>query len=451
MPNWVEKLKARVGSERVLTSPSVLACYARDFSLTAAERLPEAVVLVRAEEEAAAVLALAQEERVPVVPRGAGTGVAGGAVPVRGGIVLDLSLMNRLIRIEPGESLVILQPGVVWADLNRVLAGYGLFAPTVPGSGRVSTVGGAVAAGGSGMRSLKYGTVREQVRRLSVVLPNGGAVELGALTFKSACGYDLKDLFVGSEGTLGVITGVALRVWPRPPAALLIEAETDRPEEIPAVLGRLRGAGVVPSAFEFIPRTTLAVLEEGTGVSGGRLMIEFQGPRAEVEGARSEVLSVLESGRVRVWETPPEQAGRWDWYGRVYFHLIRLRPAVWAEDLGVPAKALPAFLDEVAGLSREAGLPVGVIAHAGEGTVHCVVPADRKRPAEWEKANRLREELYRRVLELGGTVTAEHGVGVTRTPFARRELGPALGVMRQIKKALDPNWIMNPGKLGLED
>jgi glycolate oxidase len=409
------------------------------------------VVLPRNTEEVAAVISLAQQEGIPVVPRGAGTGVAGGAVPVSGGIVLDLSAMARIVRIDPDELMAVVEPGVVWAELNRALDSHRLFAPSVPGSGRVSTVGGAVATGGSGMRSLKYGTVREQVRRLVAVLPDGQTVGLGELAPKSACGYSLKDLFVGSEGTLGVITEVALRVWPKPPATLLVEAELRRLEEAPAILHRLRQEGLVPSAFELIPLATLQAVGESLEGGEGRLLTEFQGSPAEVEGAEATILPLLANRRTQVWRTEPEQARRWQRYGEIYFRLVRLKPAPLAEDLGVPVGAVPRLLDQAGRLSQALNLPAGLISHAGDGTVHCVIPADRRDPEEWRKAQHLREELYRLALELGGTITAEHGLGAVRSPFARRQLGPALDLMRRIKQALDPKCIMNPGKLRLEE
>ncbi|MGB9886260.1 MAG: FAD-binding oxidoreductase [Moorellales bacterium] len=451
MTEWVKELERRLGKERIFTSPVVRQCYGRDFAPTEPSYLPQAVVMVRDEPEVVAVLELAHRKRVPVVPRGAGTGVAGGAVAIRGGMVLDLSLMNRVLRVDPEEFLVVVQPGVVWAELNRSLAAHSLLAPSVPGSGRVSTVGGTVAAGGSGMRSLRYGTIREQVLGLAVVLPGGKTLRVGGKTFKSACGYSLKDLLVGSEGTLGVITEITLRVWPRPPATLLVEAAAARLEEVPAVFRRLRQAGVLPSAFELIPSGSLVTVGERPKAGEAWLMVEFQGSEAEIEAAEVLARTLLPDSEICFWRSEPEQARRWQWYSEVYYRLVRLRPALWAEDLGVPLAAVPGLLKEAENRARELGVSAGFVSHAGDGTIHCVISVDPSDPEEMERARRLREELYRRVLELGGTITAEHGVGARRSSFGRLQLGPALELMRQIKAVFDPHGIMNPGKLGLED
>lgn len=438
-----------VGQENVLTAPSQLACYAADF-YPGDGHLPQVVVLPRYREEVSAVLRLASRYGLAVLPRGSGTSVTGGAVPVRGGLVLDLSRLNRVLCVDPDNLYAVVEPGVVWAELNKVLAAYNLFSPSTPGSGRVSTVGGSLACGGSGMRSLKYGTIREQVLGLTVVLPNGEELRLGGITAKTACGYDLKDLFIGAEGTLGVITEIIIKLWPRPPASLLAEVALEEPAVATAILAGLRREGVLPSAFELVPAATLRLVGAAGASERDLLLAEFQGPAVEVAYAEERLLALARGGSCRFWRTGPEQAARWRWFSEIYFRLVRLKTSPIAEDVGVPVGKVPQALKLIQDLFARHGLAAGLMSHAGDGTIHCVLAVDGNSPEEWARAQAARQELYELVLRLGGTITAEHGLGLYRAPYAARQLGPALALMRQIKQVLDPANLLNPGKLGLE-
>lgn len=444
----LEEFARVVGAENVLVAPSQRTCYAADF-YPGERHLPAAVVVPRRVVEVPAVVRLAYRYGLPLVPRGSGTSVTGGVVPVRGGLILDLSRLNHVLRVDAPNLYAVLEPGVVWADLNRALAGHGLFTPATPGSGRVSTVGGSVACGGSGMRSLKYGTVREQVLALTVVLPGGEAIHLGSRTAKTACGYALKDLFIGAEGTLGVITEVTLKLWPRPAATVVVEAELEALEEATTALGVLRREGMTPAAYELVPAATLRLAGRADFPAAGLLMAEFDGAEAEVDRAGARLGQLLRGPRW-VWADAAARADAWRRFGEIYFCLARLKPSPVAEDVGVPVAEVPRALRLLEELFRSHGVEAGLMSHAGDGTIHCVLSADREDAAAWAQVRAARAALYRLVLELGGTLTTEHGLGISRAPFARWQLGGAQRLMRQIKQAVDPQNLMNPGKMGLE-
>ena len=382
---------------------------------------------------------------VAIVPRGSGTSVTGGCVG-EGALVVDLSGLKRVKEVDPSGLLATVEAGVVWRELNEILFPLGLHTPVAPGSGRVSTVGGAVATGGSGMRAVKYGTIREQVLGLEVVLPRGEVIRLGGKVPKTSCGYDLKDLFVGSEGTLGIITEITLKVWPKPPSVVLVKAVLPDPGEAHRIFLNLRREGILPSAFELVPRETLRLV--GEEAQGGVLLCEFDGSRAETEWAGKVLEELLKGYPCEIWEGEGERESAWTWWGRIFFRLLELGPAPVAEDFGVPPSEVSSLLRSILELSEQEGIPVGLLSHQADGTIHCVICGSRD---QWPDIQRLRERLYKAVLSRGGTITAEHGLGLHRSPFAPMELGPSLRIMRAIKRAIDPQGLMNPGKLFPDD
>lgn len=446
MSELSEGISKIVGPERVLSRPSQLNCYARDF-YPGPDYLPDLVVVPDSVEQVAPIVRLAYQMEIPLTPRGKGTSVTGSSLPVRGGLVLDLSDLRRVLELDGDNLVAVLEPGVVWGDLSRLLEQNGMFTPSVPGSGRVSTVGGAVASGGSGSRALKYGPTRDQVLGLKAVLPGGEDVALGGRLTKTACGYDLKNLLIGSEGTLGVITEITLRVWPLPPATLVAVLDLENLDVAMSLLSGLRRAGVIPSAFEITPASTLLPAGEEC-TRRFQLVVEFKGPDFEIEYAES-LLWELHDTDWRMLRRREERDRLWRRAGEVYFSLIRKCSTPVAEDLGVPVSEVPKALDTIETLLESMGVRAGLFCHAGDGTIHCVLTADRNDPEAWETMLTARENMHRIVIGLGGTVTAEHGLGMYRARLAEAQLGTALKVMQNIKQALDPAGLMNPGKMGL--
>lgn len=432
-------LEEVVGPERVLRDEAELACYSFDFFPGERWR-PEAAVVVTERAQVPLVLRIAAEHRLPVTPRGSGTGVTGGAVPRRGGLVLDLSALRRVLEVDPEEMLARVEPGVIWEELNECLRPHGLWYPSTPGSLRASTVGGSVATGGSGMRAIKYGTTRHNVLQLLVALAGGEVVRLGSRAPKTSCGYDLKDLFVGSEGTLGVALEITLRLHPLPERRVVLRGWPQDLGEVGRLWREVRRRGVLPSALEFVPASTLRLAGEPAR-GAGEVILELDGMAKAVEAERRALGDLFEE----------ELAGQealeaWHRHSEVYFRLVRGTAAPLAEDLGLPPDRLPQMIQHAERLAERLGLEMGMVSHLGDGTLHCVIRTDGERTSQ---AQRLRDELYRKAVELGGTITAEHGLGLSRLPWATAQLGTrALELMRAIKAAWDPWGILNPGKLG---
>ena len=455
----IEKLRDIVG-DRASASPAERLCYSSDASQV--RGTPDYVVRPLSTEEVSDVVGLAAAEGVAVTARGAGTGLAGGAVPVRGGIVLDLSGMDRIVELDLSNLAVVVEPGVVQARLNERLRPHGFFFPPDPGSAAFCTIGGLIANNGSGMRAVKYGTTRNYVLDLEVVLADGSVVRTGSRTLKAAAGYDLTRLFIGSEGTLGVITGAVLRVAPLPKARRLVIASFSSAEEAGRAVASTFAAGIVPAACEILDRTTVAVLrrcDPGLRLPDGDvLLFEVDGSEAAVAEAAEEIAALCSSSAASVAVVAGGEEMEEIWAARrlVGAAVSRLDPAksriYVGEDVGVPIKEIPALIREVAEISDRFGIPAMKYGHIGDGNLHVALFIDVLDEGEWTRLAGAADAIHRAAIRLGGTVSSEHGIGAARSGYMMEQVGSgALSVMRAIKKALDPRGIMNPGKLGLDD
>ena len=455
----IEKLRDIVG-ERASAAPAERLCYSSDASMVSGT--PDYVVRPLSTAEVSDVVGLAAAEGVPVTARGAGTGLAGGAVAVRGGIVLDLSGMNRILEMDLANLAVVVEPGVVQARLNETLKPHGFFFPPDPGSAAFCTIGGLIANNGSGMRSVKYGTTRNYVLDLEVVLADGSVVRTGSRTLKAAAGYDLTRLFIGSEGTLGVITGAVLRVMPLPKARRLVIASFSSAEEAGQAVAATFAAGIVPSACEILDRTTVAVLRRCDPSlrlpDGDVLLFEVDGSEGAVAEAAAEIAAVCSPTASSVMTASGEKEMEEIWAARrlVGAAVSRLDPTksriYVGEDVGVPIKEIPALIREVAEISDRFGIPAMKYGHIGDGNLHVALFIDVLDEGEWTRLAGAADAIHRAAIRLGGTVSSEHGIGAARSEYMTEQLGEgAISVMRAIKRALDPRGIMNPGKLGLDD
>jgi glycolate oxidase len=455
----IEKLRDIVG-DRASASPAERLCYSSDASQV--RGTPDYVVRPLSTEEVSDVVGLAAAEGVAVTARGAGTGLAGGAVPVRGGIVLDLSGMDRIVELDLSNLAVVVEPGVVQARLNERLRPHGFFFPPDPGSAAFCTIGGLIANNGSGMRAVKYGTTRNYVLDLEVVLADGSVVRTGSRTLKAAAGYDLTRLFIGSEGTLGVITGAVLRVAPLPKARRLVIASFSSAEEAGRAVASTFAAGIVPAACEILDRTTVAVLrrcDPGLRLPDGDvLLFEVDGSEAAVAEAAEEIAALCSASAASVAVVAGGEEMEEIWAARrlVGAAVSRLDPAksriYVGEDVGVPIKEIPALIREVAEISDRFGIPAMKYGHIGDGNLHVALFIDVLDEGEWTRLAGAADAIHRAAIRLGGTVSSEHGIGAARSGYMMEQVGSgALSVMRAIKKALDPRGIMNPGKLGLDD
>lgn len=457
MNDILNGLKGILG-ERVSASPSERCCYASDASQISG--LPDYVARPMNTREVSSILRFCHEQMIPVTARGAGTGLAGGCSPVKGGIVLDMSAMNRIIKIDIENQQVIVEPGVVAEKLNLAIKPYGFFFPPDPGSMAMCTIGGMISYNSSGMRSVKYGTVRNYVLDLEVVLANGQVIHTGGKVLKSSAGYDLTRLFVGSEGTIGIITRAGLKIAPLPKTRKLILAFFDESETAGQAVIQVFSKGITPSACEILDKTTLRVLklcDPSLAISdeGDLILFEVDGTEQSTTEAASEisVTCKLLARNVRIVEGQ-EMQDIWAARRLVGAAISRLDPKktriYMGEDVGVPIKEIPALIKKVQHIAARLDIPAMKYGHIGDGNLHVALFIDVMDDDQWSKLILAADKIHRAALELGGTVSSEHGIGLARAEYLPLQVGQgAFSVMRAIKNALDPKGILNPGKMGL--
>ncbi|MGI6296011.1 MAG: FAD-binding oxidoreductase [Armatimonadota bacterium] len=450
----ISELSSIVGSENILTSTEDRICYAYDGQLV--ECVPDAVVRPLDAEQISRIMVLANQERFPVVPRGAGTGLSGGSVASSGGIVLDLTRMNKIIEVDEGNLHMIVEPGVITTAIASKAESMGLLYPPDPGSMSVSTIGGNVAENAGGLRAGKYGVTRNYLMQIQAVSPTGEAFLSGARTRKCVAGYDLVSLMCGSEGTLGVITEISLRLVPMPKYSKAMMATFPDAASAGQAIANIIAAGLVPSTLEIIDNTTLRVIEDyahlGLPVEAGALvLVEFDGLVEAVvnEEAARAINSLTNSGAATVQQA--EDAAERDriWQARrvALAALSRAKPTSILEDVTVPLPKLAEMIDRVQKISARNSVTIGTFGHAGDGNLHPTILADERDEEEMKRVEVAVKELIDDALDLGGTVSGEHGIGFSKAPFLAQEVGEgSMDVMRKIKRALDPNGILNPGK-----
>ena len=455
MREIIAELEAAIGSEKVLYSPIDLIAYS--FDGTFEQHLPDAVVLPETNEEVSAVVRVAAQYDVPIVPRGMSSGLAGGSIPVRGGIVMSLTRMNRILEIDEENMTATVQAGVVTADLQAEVEKLGLFYPPDPASVKQSTIGGNVACNAGGPCCLKYGVTEDYVLGLTVVLADGRIMKTGGKAIKYVTGFNIDQLFVGSEGALGIIVEATLRLMAKPPyvRTALVHFPTldDAGRSIQAVLTR----GLVPAAMELLDETAIECIEEAMQLGlpldvEAILVIESDG--ADEESVQREIDAVadicLQTGasRVDVARDEEERADLWRARRSIGPSLARRAPNKLGEDITVPRSAIPEAIRRIKAISARYGLPIVVFGHAGDGNLHPNILFDRRDPAQWEKVEQIVGEIFHLALDLGGTLSGEHGIGTFKLPYMREALGPAsINIQWRIKQALDPQNILNPGKV----
>lgn len=445
-----------VGKDRYTESLIDVVSYAYDASDHA--HRPAAALWPATAREVSEILGLAHRHRIPVTPRGAGTGLAGSAVPISGGLVLDMCRMNRILGIKIPDRLVVVQPGVVYADLEAALAPHGFFFPPDPASGKVCTLGGNVATNAGGIRGAKYGVTRDYVLGLEVVLADGRTLRTGSSCMKSVSGYDLTRLFVGSEGTLGVVTEITLKISPRPFAAKTALAMFGHLRDAGQAVCHITRSGIVPSVLEILDDNAIRVLRDHGKIElpdvAAILLVETDGyTDREASFQMEEVIRVCRRDRatdIRLADSREEAERLWKVRKSVGSVAARLRANNISEDVTVPMSQVPELLTRISAVVRAHGLPFVVFGHAGDGNLHPKIMYDRSDPEESRRVREAADEIFRLTCELGGTLTGEHGIGLAKAPYMPLEHDPAaLDLMRGLKKLLDPRNILNPGKMGL--
>ena len=455
------ELVAICGADHVRDDEATLRRYSSDQ--VAEERYaaaPEVVVLPANAREVAAVVKLANRHRIPVTPRGGGSGLSGGAVPVRGGIVLALGRMNRIVEIDDMNMVAVVEPGVVTRDLDRALEPHGLFFAGYPMSEELCQIGGNVAENAGGGRAVKYGVTGTYVIGMEVVLPTGELVELGGKRLKDVTGYDLLSLIVGSEGTLGVITRITLRLLPRPAVrAALVAFLSDEQVAVTAGIEVLRDPGLQPSAVEFVDSVCVDLMRDEPPLLTipaspcALMLVELDGGDAAVVERRLERLEAALAPHSRSIESEIDPAGvarLWDVRKKVPWILKRRSPHQTMEDVSVPVSTIAELVAATRELAYRYKIRIANFGHLGDGNIHTtpLKPPEMDVPTWHDLLAELLPELYRRVVALGGTISGEHGIGHKRREYVPIALGSdAIAASRRVRHALDPNGIMNPGKM----
>jgi glycolate oxidase len=450
----IHELEAIVGQENVLSIPEDRWTYAYDATDLA--HLPDLVVFPGSAEEIAAIVKLANQHRFPVVPRGAGTGRVGGSVPIQGGVVLVMTRLNRILEINPEDMVAVVEPGVVTGVLKRAAAAQNLYYPPDPGSADYCTIGGNVATGAGGAMAVQYGVTRDYVLGLTVVLPTGEIIEAGARTIKSVVGYDLTRLFLGSEGTLGVITRIVLRLIPQPASRLSLAAGFATIEAALAAVGQVLHSVVAPTAMEFLDRATLNCIREMLPFTvppevNSLLLFMVEGHRGDV-AERFKLLGELckQGGAPLILQAKDAAEAEKLWAARRVISpaTLKIRPNKVSEDVAVPLGVIPLLVAGVEDIARQCDLLIICYGHAGDGNIHVNIMFDQRQPREREAAHAATADLFDLVGRLKGTLSGEHGIGLTKAPYLGLELSEAsMALQKRLKLAFDPRNIMNPGKI----
>ncbi len=450
----VREIASVVGRDHITTAEEDLLCYAYDA--THRQYRPDAVVFPENTKEVSAIMRIAGSSHVPVVPRGAGTGMSGGALAVAGGLVMVMTRFNRILSIDEDNLIAVAEPGVVTARFQEAVEKRGLFYPPDPSSASSSTLGGNVAECAGGPRAVKYGVTRDYVLGLEVVLPAGEVIRTGVQTAKGVVGYDTTRLIVGSEGTLGIITKIILRLLALPEAVRTVRAVFPQIHDAAKAVVALVRSGVIPRSVEYMDQSAIrcveAYVQMGLPVdAGAMLLIEVDGSVSAVAVSVEHVASVCRqhhASEVRAAESDQEAADLWQARKAISPALFRLGPDKINEDIVVPRSRIPDMVEWIDGFRRKTGLQIVSFGHAGDGNIHFNIMLDRTDATTLKKAEAAVEEVFRQTLAFGGTISGEHGVGVTKAPYLSLELGPEeISLMKRIKKAFDPNGILNPGKI----
>jgi len=435
------------------TDPEDLLCYG--FDASGLEAAPTAVVWPQDVTDVINAIKYAYANHIPVIPRGAGTGMTGGAVPSKGAIILSMEKMNRIIEIDEENLTVLVEPGVLNGKLQWELQRRRLFYPPDPASMNFCTIGGNVAENAGGARAVKYGVTKDYVLGLEAVLPDGRLIKTGVKTAKGVVGYDLTGLLVGSEGTLAVITKIRLKVLPLPQEVITLLVFFKELEKTGLAVTQIISEGIIPRTLEFLDRETIKAVENYKPIGlpkdiDAMLLIELDGAPSVITKDAEKISGICGrlDGEIIMAENEAAREKLWEARRAVSPALFRISPTKINEDIVVPRSRLPEMLGILKRLSESSGIRIVNFGHAGDGNIHVNLMVDRNNKNEYEKAVKLVEDIFRATLELGGTISGEHGVGLTKKNYISMEIRPdELELMKKIKTVFDPKNILNPGKI----
>jgi glycolate oxidase len=451
----IKSLRKILDSSDILTEKEDLYAYSYDGTSTWSHA-PDVVVLPENTRQVSQILKLANEHHVPVTARGGGTNVSGGSVPVQGGIVLCTSRMNKILDINKTNMVAAVEPGVILQDFNNAVAQEGLFFPPDPQSFLACTMGGIVAENSGGPQCLKYGVTKQYVLGLEVVLANGDVMTIGGVTVKNRTGYELLMLFVGSEGTLGIITKITLKLIPRPPANKTIMAVFNDMAAGGQAVSTILENGFIPAKIEFVDNFVIKRIEEMMSLglpldAKALLLIQSDGMPESVEAESDKIVNILKKSgakEIRIARDQNESVNYWKARSAGFAAVFGASHTVLAEDVTVPRDKLVQFINKLDEISKQSGFFIQYLGHAGDGNLHPSIFTDIRDKENFSRAQNTMEEIFRAALSLGGVLSGEHGIGLEKQRFFNKAVDPiALDLMKKIKALLDPNNILNPGKI----
>ncbi len=446
------QFRSIVGEDWFLDTPEDLATYSYDAFLP--EFKPDGVIVPQNTDQISRIMYIANREKINIIPRGAGTNICGSSVARKGGMIMAFHRLNKILEIDHESMCAVVQPGVVNAELQKEVEKKGLMYPPDPASLFVSTLGGNVALNAGGPRGVKYGVTRDYVLGLEVVLPTGDIIRTGGKTLKNVTGYDLTRLMCGSEGTLGIITEITVRLVPLPTAKATLQAVFSDVDDAAKTVSSIIASGIVPTTLELVDRVVLDVIKDYGGAefppeAEALLLIEVDGEPSALAAQGERIKEFCkERGAIQVDRATSNEEAEKLWQARrsAFGAVARLRPNCIVEDATVPVKRLPEMIRKIVNLAEKYRLKIGVLAHAGDGNLHPLIMTDLRDKEEMDRVDQAVEELYEAAISMGGTLSGEHGIGIAKDRFMSKEFSErTIEIMRGIKRVFDPNNILNPG------
>ncbi|SHN53249.1 FAD-binding oxidoreductase [Desulfitobacterium chlororespirans] len=452
----IENLKKLVGDENVIHRFEDRFCYTYDASFAEIDQknIPGAVVFPETTEQVAAVMKFAYAHKITVIPRGAGSNVSGGTLAVADGLIMVLTKMDKILEIDRDNLLVVVETGVKTGRLQQEVEKMGLFYPPDPASLAFSTIGGNVAESAGGPRGVKYGTTKDYVLGMEVVLPTGEILNTGGRVIKNVTGYNLTQLFTGSEGTLGIITKVILKLVPKPEGKKTLLAVFNEIEGAGQAVSGIIAQGIIPTTIELLDDVYIKNIEEYAHVgfpldAGAVLLIEVDGDKEVLDKQAGKIERVCQAAgarEVKIARNQEEAEELWKARRAAFASCARLKPTIIGEDATVPRSAIPAMIAKIREIARKYEVLIAVVGHAGDGNLHATFLCDEMNQEEMARVEKAIDETFYAALELKGTLSGEHGIGRAKAPFIKMQIGEeGYRVMKKIKLALDPENLLNPG------
>ncbi|NOY57424.1 MAG: FAD-binding protein [Calditrichaeota bacterium] len=453
--NVMKRLESIVGKNNVHSSQEDRIAYSYDGT-PVLDSLPDAAVRAHSVEEISKILQLANEEKFAVIPRGSGTGLSGGSIPTKDSIILLMNHWDKIIEIDRENLTALVEPGVITADLHNKVEKVGLFYPPDPGSMNICTIGGNVAENAGGLRGLKYGVTKNYVMGIEAVLANGEVVNLGGKNVKDVAGYNLKDFLVGSEGTIAIFTQILLKLIPKPQAQKTMLAYFRHMTDAAQTVSDIIAAHIIPATLEFLDQATIQCVEDFARIGlpkdiGALLLIEVDGHPAQVADETEQIIPIARkngASEVKIASTEKEANDLKTARRSAFAALARAKPTTILEDATVPRSQLAPMVDKIQRIAKKYQIRMGVFGHAGDGNLHPTALTDERDIDEMKRVEQAFEEIFREALDLGGTLTGEHGIGLAKKRYLEKwSSSGEKELMQKLKKVLDPNNVLNPGKI----